>query len=269
MVLFREDEVKEEEVKEEVKEELNEELAEEIEKEVEKELAEEVEEVAEEVAEEAVAEAVKVEATEEVKNEVSADLEKEVEKVEAQEETQLEKEVNALLKELEEIEKSLGMQSNFSDEDFPPFKPVILPTFNMPLNTGDGNPPLTRADIAKLNDEQFNALMEKLRKVEHLEAQVEAMKNIIDDRLSVDFRAMYENILEKTNIEAIKTYRNLQAVIIEENSKQNQALFGIDNKSNSLKKRMNNVLMFAVVSFVVSILVMLMQILPALGIKLF
>ncbi|MBR5637934.1 MAG: hypothetical protein IKW81_13500, partial [Pseudobutyrivibrio sp.] len=94
-------------------------------------------------------------------------------------------------------------------------------------------------------------------------------KNIIDDRLSVDFRAMYENILEKTNIEAIKTYRNLQAVIIEENSKQNQALFGIDNKSNSLKKRMNNVLMFAVVSFVVSILVMLMQILPALGIKLF
>ena len=112
-------------------------------------------------------------------------------------------------------------------------------------------------------------IMRQLRKIDTMEAEVKAMKEVIDERLSVDFRAMYENIMEKTNIEAIKTYRNVQAVIIEENAKQNQALFGIDNKSNSLKKRMNNVLIFAIVSFVVSILVMLVTILPALGIKLF
>jgi hypothetical protein len=181
------------------------------------------------------------------------------------EKSKVEQEVDALLEELNEIERSLGME----DIEFPEFKPIILPSIKIPDIPMPETPLLTRADIAKLDDEQFDMLMTKLRKVEHLESQVEAMKEIIDDRLSVDFRAMYENILEKNNIEAIKTYRNIQAVIIEENAKQNQALFGIDNKSNSLKKRMNNVLLFAVVSFVVSILVMLMQILPALGIKLF
>lgn len=193
------------------------------------------------------------------------------EKVEEPQSNPLEKEVNSLLKELEELERALGMP--MTNEDFPELKPIILPTFNMPaeqIKSSEGvAAQLTRADIAKLNEEQFEALMGKLRHVEHLEAQVEAMKNIIDSRLSVDFRAMYENLLEKSNIEAIKTYRNLQAVIIEENAKQNQALLGLDNKSNSLKRRMNNVLLFAVVSFVVSILVMLMQILPALGVDLF
>jgi hypothetical protein len=177
-----------------------------------------------------------------------------------------EQEVDELLEELNELERALGMEV---EEMAPEFKPIILPSITIPNVPTDNTPSLTRADIAKLDDEQFELLIGKLKKVEHLEAQVDALKTIIDDRLNVDFRAMYENILEKNNIEAIKTYRNLQAVIIEENAKQNQALFGIDNKSTSLKKRMNNVLLFAVVSFVVSILVMLMQILPALGIKLF
>ena len=111
--------------------------------------------------------------------------------------------------------------------------------------------------------------MQKFRKVEAMEAEVKAIKDILEDRLNYDFRAMYDNLMEKTNIEAIKIYRNLQAVVIEENAKQNQALFELDGKANSLKKRMNNVLIFAIISFVVSILVMLVTILPAFGIKLF
>ncbi|CBK74088.1 hypothetical protein CIY_12660 [Butyrivibrio fibrisolvens 16/4] len=171
--------------------------------------------------------------------------------------------LDELLAELEEIEKSIGMQVEFDDIEFPALKPITLPKVEFPT------PEPPKVDFAKLDDEQLELIMRQFHKIEALEAQVEAMKEVIDERLNVDFRAMYENIMEKTNIEAIKTYRNVQAVVIEENAKQNQALFGIDNKSNSLKKRMNNVLIFAIVSFVVSILVMLVTILPAMGIKLF
>ena len=172
--------------------------------------------------------------------------------------------LDELLAELEEIEKSIGMQVEFDDIEFPALKPITLPKVELPAPA-----PMPKVDFAKLDDEQLELIMRQFHKIESLEAQVKAMKEVIDERLNVDFRAMYENIMEKTNIEAIKTYRNVQAVVIEENAKQNQALFGLDNKSNSLKKRMNNVLIFAIVSFVVSILVMLVTILPALGFKLF
>lgn len=177
----------------------------------------------------------------------------------------LKNEVDSLLAELEEIEHSLGIQTDFEDIDFPEFKPIILPPVEYPKEETN----ITKESFAKLEDEQLDMIMRQLRKIDTMEAEVKAMKEVIDTRLNVDFRAMYENLMEKTNIEAIKIYRNVQAVIIEENAKQNQALFGIDSKSNSLKKRMNNVLIFAIVSFVVSILVMLVTILPALGIKLF
>ena len=180
-------------------------------------------------------------------------------------ESEIKKDIGSLLKELEEIEESLGMQTHFDDIEFPEPRPIILP----PVKYPEPAPSNIKVDSAKLDDEQLNQIMRQFKKIDAMEAEVKAMKEVIDERLNVDFRAMYENIMEKTNIEAIKTYRNVQAVIIEENAKQNQALFGIDNKSNSLKKRMNNVLIFAIVSFVVSILVMLVTILPAIGIKLF
>ena len=95
------------------------------------------------------------------------------------------------------------------------------------------------------------------------------MKAFMEEKLGMDFKAMYDNVLDQMNVEAIKTYRNIQAVIVEEDAKQNHALFGIDGKSDSLKRRLNNVMIFSIVSFVTSILVMLMQVLPAFGIKLF
>lgn len=180
--------------------------------------------------------------------------------------TQLNDEVNELLDQLSEIEKSLGMMTDFDDIDFPEMKPITLPPVKLPERE---EPKYVKLDAAKLDDEQLEMLLKQFKKVDSIEGEISDIRQIIDDRLNVDFRAMYENVMEKTNIEAIKTYRNVQAVIIEENAKQNQALFGLDTKSNSLKKRMNNVLVFAIVSFVVSILVMLVTILPALGIKLF
>ncbi len=200
----------------------------------------------------------------EIKGAPKDDLETEVEIKDAPKDD-LETEVDSLLEELDEIEKQLGMKQEFEDIEFPALKPIILP----PIKYPEPAPVITRADFAKLDDEQFNLLMKKLNNVEHMEAELKAMKEVIDERLSLDFRAMYDNLMEKTNIEAIKIYRNVQAVVIEENAKQNQALYGLDSKSDSLRKRMNNVLIFATVSFVVSVLVMLITILPAFGINLF
>lgn len=229
-------------------------------KEVEEAIAEVVKEVKAEEAEEKIAEAEseeidELEESKEPGNEESAEAEKD----------ELETEVDSLIEELDEIEKQLGMKQEFEDIELPVLKPIILP----PIKAPEPAPVITRADFAKLDDEQFNLLMKKLNNVENMEAEMKAMKEVIDERLSLDFRAMYDNIMEKTNIEAIKVYRNVQAVVIEENAKQNQALFGLDSKSDSLRRRMNNVLIFATVSFVVSVLVMLITILPAFGIKLF
>ena len=80
---------------------------------------------------------------------------------------------------------------------------------------------------------------------------------------------MYRNLMDQMNIEAIKIYRNIQAVIVEEQAKQNHVLFGVDGKSDKLKFRMNHVMIFSIVSFVVSILVMILQILPAFGVDIF
>ncbi|SFO17391.1 hypothetical protein SAMN04487831_11089 [Pseudobutyrivibrio sp. UC1225] len=249
MILFKDET---QEVEEAIAEVVKEVKAEEAEKKLDEKLEEEPEEKLEEELEEKAEEPVEAEKPQE-------------EKEEPKKSDSLETEVDSLLDELNEIEKQLGMKQEFEDIEFPTLKPIILP----PIKYPEPAPVITRADFAKLDDEQFNLLMKKLNNVEHMEAEIKAMKEIIDERLSLDFRAMYDNIMEKTNIEAIKVYRNVQAVVIEENAKQNQALFGLDSKSDSLRKRMNNVLIFATVSFVVSVLVMLITILPAFGIKLF
>lgn len=122
---------------------------------------------------------------------------------------------------------------------------------------------------ATLSEAELNQVKAKLKKLDELDGEIHSMKEFMEEKLGMDFKAMYDNVLDQMNVEAIKTYRNIQAVIVEEDAKQNHALFGINGKSDSLKRRLNNVMIFSIVSFVTSILVMLMQILPALGIKLF
>lgn len=116
--------------------------------------------------------------------------------------------------------------------------------------------------------EKLEAVDAKLGMLEDVDEGMLSVKNLINEKLNVDFAAMYDNILDQMNVEAIKIYRNIQAVIVEENAKQNNVLFGMDNKSDGLKRRMNHVLFFCIISFLVSILVMVLQILPAFGIRL-
>ena len=117
--------------------------------------------------------------------------------------------------------------------------------------------------------EQMKIIDVKLSMLEDVDEDTRYMKNLVSEKLNLDFVAMYDNILDQMNVEAIKIYRNIQAVIVEENAKQNNVLFGMDNKTDGLKRRMNHVLFFCIVSFIVSIVLVIVQILPAFGIKLF
>lgn len=112
-------------------------------------------------------------------------------------------------------------------------------------------------------------LGDRLEALEQMEEKVDDLKRLVESKLNLDFEAMYHNLLEQMNIEAIKIYRNVQAVIVEEDSKQNHVLFGVDGKSDKLKFRMNHVMIISIVSFIVSIFVMILQILPRFGINLF
>lgn len=114
--------------------------------------------------------------------------------------------------------------------------------------------------------DELNARLDIL---EEMDEKIDYVKRFMDTKLNIDFQAMYNNLLEQMNVESIKTYRNIQAVIVEEDSKQNHVLFGVDGKSDKLKFRLNHVMIISIVSFIVSIVVMIVQILPRFGINLF
>lgn len=175
--------------------------------------------------------------------------------------------VDGLLKELEEIQDMIGFKNQFDDIEFPELRTVVLPEIEHPVREYEPVT-ITKETISKMDEEQLEVIMRKLKKLDAMSDDIKDMQRVIDERLNVDFKAMYDNILEQMNVEAIKIYRNVQAVVVEENAKQNAALFGIDGKSDNLKKRMNKVMIFSIVSFVVSILVMIVTILPSFGIKL-
>ena len=182
-------------------------------------------------------------------------------------------EVDEILAELDALEQQLDARAKKLGEEIESF-----PSFGDDMTaeeeasaalralSSDDLSAMSPAELAKLHA-RIEQIEKKLKEIDVLESQVRELRAFVGEKLSVDIRAMYANILEQMNVEAVKIYRNLQAVVVEENARQNRALFGIDGKSDSLKKRMNNVIIFSIVSFVVSILVMLMQILPAFGIN--
>lgn len=131
------------------------------------------------------------------------------------------------------------------------------------------NDKLEKLDEISAKLEILEEFGERLEMLEDMDEQINYIRDFMDDKLDLDYIAMYETLREEVHEDAIKTYRNIQAVIVEENAKQNHVLFGVDGNQDKLKFRMNHVMFFSIISFVTSILVMLLQILPALGIDLF
>ncbi len=156
-------------------------------------------------------------------------------------------------------EEKLNESGVFDEEIAEEDKPLLLQIYEKLALLDEI---IARLDVL----EEINSRLDML---EEIDEQINYIREFLDDKLDLDYVAMYETLREEVHEDAIKTYRNIQAVIVEENAKQNHVLFGVDGNQDKLKFRMNHVMFFSIISFVTSILVMLLQILPALGIKLF
>lgn len=187
----------------------------------------------------------------------------------------MEKELDKLQGQLDEYEKALRTDAAMQ---LSPDAPAVPVQKGAPTEVRAVLDEKSRATIRELSSqmedlkkrlEVLEEISSKLELLDEMDEELNYIKNFMDTKLNLDFEAMYQNILEQMNVEAIKIYRNIQAVIVEEDAKQNHVLFGVDGKSDKLKFRMNHVMIFSIISFVVSILVMIMQILPALGIDIF
>lgn len=187
----------------------------------------------------------------------------------------MEKELDKLQGQLDEYEKALRTDAAMQ---LSPDAPAVPVQKGAPTEVRAVLDEKSRATIRELSSqmedlkkrlEVLEEISSKLELLDEMDEELNYIKNFMDTKLNLDFEAMYQNILEQMNVEAIKIYRNIQAVIVEEDAKQNHVLFGVDGKSDKLKSRMNHVMIFSIISFVVSILVMIMQILPALGIDIF
>ena len=192
----------------------------------------------------------------------------------------MEKELDEIQNELDVYEKALKADGSGKTSQLASVEQVKTAAMGNSKSAGSRLPQDERSatfikeiskeiEAIKKKLEQLDEISNKLELLDEMDEELNYIKNFMDTRLNVDFEAMYHNLLEQMNIEAIKIYRNIQAVIVEEDAKQNHVLFGVDGKSDKLKSRMNHVMIFSIISFVVSILVMIMQILPAFGIHLF
>lgn len=188
--------------------------------------------------------------------------------------TSMIEELNEIQSQLEDCERVLKLEMPVVPSDRVERKTVRRTVERQPVETDVK----LHASIKELS-EQMEDIKHRLRQLEEITVKLELLdevdedvnyiKNFMNHKLDKDFEAMYRNLMDQMNIEAIKIYRNIQAVIVEEQAKQNHVLFGVDGKSDKLKFRMNHVMIFSIVSFVVSILVMILQILPAFGVDIF
>lgn len=184
---------------------------------------------------------------------------------------------NSMIKELSEVDKELDNAKSAilggKPKSEPEPRPAVVPSVAMARTSAKESAQIREMsreieEIKKKLD-TLDEVYAKLEMLEDMEVELNYIKHFLDTKLDKDFEAMYHNILEQMNVEAIKIYRNVQAVIVEEDAKQNHVLFGVDGKSDRLKFRMNNVMIFSIVSFIVSIVIIIMQILPHFGISLF
>lgn len=100
---------------------------------------------------------------------------------------------------------------------------------------------------------------------EVLEQMTAEQENKKDDGLEERFAAVEENVHK----ECVKVYRNVQAVVVEENGKQTKALEEITAKVNSFNGKLGAVLGVSIAALVFALAGTVLQVLNALGINLF
>ncbi len=122
-----------------------------------------------------------------------------------------------------------------------------------------------REVVHKIEDDQMLYLEDKYNE---LNARLDAMESMMNVEFKVTIPKRFEQAEEKAHTDCIKVYRNVQAVIVEEDSKQNKVLARIESKTAGLKRRVTITMVLSIFSFIVSIALVLFLILPKFGINL-
>lgn len=142
------------------------------------------------------------------------------------------------------------------------------------VNGGEINR-LVEESIAKISDmQQDNESIEAMKKVleemkESLDATLDEQKNAMNSALDEQknvLEAKLADCNENVHKECVKVYRNVQAVVVEENAKQSE---NVMNSVNALKGKMNAILGVSIAALVMALTGVILQILNMSNFKFF
>ncbi len=111
--------------------------------------------------------------------------------------------------------------------------------------------------------EKIQAIQQDTTGLDELLAKISELQN--REQLEADFAAVSENM----HRECVKVYRNVQAVVVEENEKQTKAQEETSKAVGGLRGKLGAVLGISVVAMLFSMASLALQILNLLNIKLF
>ena len=97
---------------------------------------------------------------------------------------------------------------------------------------------------------------------------LDGLEQLISNGIYVEMMKRLDELEEKAHTDCIKVYRNVQAVVVEELSKQNKVIARDDKMIGKIKNKMRLILIFSIISLIASILVIIIEILPFFGINL-
>ena len=120
--------------------------------------------------------------------------------------------------------------------------------------------------LAGLKDSLEAALQEQ---EQSLSAKLEDQKAVVADRLEEQKAAVAAKLdesNENVHKECVKVYRNVQAVVVEENGKQTESL---TNSVDALKGKLNAVLGVSITAMILALAGVVLQVLNLLNFKLF
>lgn len=98
--------------------------------------------------------------------------------------------------------------------------------------------------------------------------QLDGLEQLISNGIYVEMMKRLDELEEKAHTDCIKVYRNVQAVVVEELSKQNKVIARDDKIIGKIKNKMRLILIFSIISLIASIAVIVIEILPVFGINL-
>lgn len=102
-----------------------------------------------------------------------------------------------------------------------------------------------------------------------LQKRFNDIQDLVTSGFELEMHQRFDELEKKNHTDCLKVYRNVQAVVVEELAKQNKLLVRDDKAIMGIKRKMNTVLVFSIISLIIAIALIVLEILPMFGIKLF